>query len=403
MDNHIVEKVLRDMDGIRIDSGAQTETETDSVGELDHDDTSNQGALFEIRLCPGKGLSLFAVTDIARGTWLIAENALIVVPSYAQDLKHLWKEFGKLTPQQYVQMGDLSYVSGIINPSLQGYIRRRLSTRRQYGGPALDGAVKDEMQMRAIFSTNAVAMGMESRYGRGLFLLSSRLNHSCVPNVFQDYNATLGVTTVHATRAIKEGEELTLSYCQHVRNDRKERAEVLAFWKFKCDCPACKGPEVAERERRRQKIVELATGESSKQHYRLAKYDLGLPTYGTPSNPSKALRWGEEVILLLKQQGLEDMELAPAYRKCSKYCVQLGQLEKAMAYARKELEVQRYCLGTETAHMEKDMEGAEFWIKHLEQTAEKDRVKIAMNQKRTKKEDKRAEKKAAKKAAKGGR
>lgn len=74
-----------------------------------------------------------------------------------------------------------------------------------------------------------------------------------------------------------------------------------------------------------------------------------------------------------------------------------------MAYARKELEVQRYCLGTETEHLESDMEGAEFWIKDLEQRAEHDRVKIAMNQKRTKKEEKRAEKKAMKKAGKGGR
>ena len=74
-----------------------------------------------------------------------------------------------------------------------------------------------------------------------------------------------------------------------------------------------------------------------------------------------------------------------------------------MAYARKELEVQRYCLGTETAHMEEGMEGAEFWIHHLESVAEKDRVRIAMCQKRTKKEDKKAEKKAAKRAAKSGR
>ena len=74
-----------------------------------------------------------------------------------------------------------------------------------------------------------------------------------------------------------------------------------------------------------------------------------------------------------------------------------------MAYARKEINVQRYCLGTETAHLEQNMEGAEFWIKHLDPSAEKDRVTIAMNQKRTKKEEKRAAKKAAKKAERGGR
>ncbi|KAK4540498.1 hypothetical protein LTR36_009136 [Oleoguttula mirabilis] len=393
MEAHSMEKVLRDMDGIRIDSGVTTEL--DSAGEVENDDTSNDHALFEVRLSAGKGLGLFALVDIPRGMRLIAEPALIILPTSEPDFKHIWKDFKKLTPHQFDQMGGLSSVSHTVKSSLQGLIRHRLSTQQQYSGTALDAAVKDEMQMRAIFNTNAVAMGMESLYGRGLFLLSSRLNHSCVPNVFQDYNVTLEMTTVHATRAIKEGEELTLSYCQHVRNNHEERAEVLDFWEFKCDCPACKGPEVSVREKLRRRIVELATG--------LAKYDLGSLDYATPSNHSKALVWGEEVLLLLREQGLEDMVLAPAYRKCSRYCVQLGQMEKAMAYARKELEVQRYCLGTETAHMEMDMEGAEFWIKHVEQMAEKDRVKIAMNQKRTRKEDKKAEKKAAKKAVKGGR
>ena len=83
--------------------------------------------------------------------------------------------------------------------------------------------------------------------------------------------------------------------------------------------------------------------------------------------------------------------------------MELGQLEKATAYARKELQVQRYCLGSETAHLVEDMEGAELWIRHLEHDVEQDRVKIAMNQKRMKKEDKRVQKKAAKKSAKSGR
>lgn len=74
-----------------------------------------------------------------------------------------------------------------------------------------------------------------------------------------------------------------------------------------------------------------------------------------------------------------------------------------MAFARDELEVQRACLGEETAHLEHDCKGAEFWLKELERMAEKDKVKIAMNVKRLKKEEKRAAKKAEKKAGKGGR
>jgi hypothetical protein len=31
-----------------------------------------------------------------------------------------------------------------------------------------------------------------------------------------------------------------------------------------------------------------------------------------------------------------------------------------------ELEIERYCVGAETAHLEKDMKGAEFWLPHVE-------------------------------------
>jgi hypothetical protein len=38
---------------------------------------------------------------------------------------------------------------------------------------------------------------------------------------------------------------------------------------------------------------------------------------------------------------------------------------EAVKYAKKELEVERYCIGENTAHLEKDMKGAEFWLPHV--------------------------------------
>jgi hypothetical protein len=42
-----------------------------------------------------------------------------------------------------------------------------------------------------------------------------------------------------------------------------------------------------------------------------------------------------------------------------------GESGKAIKYANKELEVEKYCIGTKTAHLEKDMKGAEFWLPHV--------------------------------------
>jgi hypothetical protein len=55
------------------------------------------------------------------------------------------------------------------------------------------------------------------------------------------------------------------------------------------------------------------------------------------------------------------------YRDCAKYCLKLGLTKKALDFARKELEAERYCIGTDTEHLRKDMRGAEYWLAHLEQ------------------------------------
>ena len=121
-----------------------------------------------------------------------------------------------------------------------------------------------------------------------------------------------------------------------------------------------------------------------------------------PRNPTEAVAAAEEAVMLLKEEGLVGMSLASSYRQCSKFSLELGMVAKAKAYALKELEVERYCMGTETSFVS-DPGNAESWMKHVEWTAERDQVKIRMCEKRNMKEQKKADKKAAKKAGKGGR
>lgn len=56
------------------------------------------------------------------------------------------------------------------------------------------------------------------------------------------------------------------------------------------------------------------------------------------------------------------------YRRCSKYSLQSGLFDKAVNYAKKERDIEQYCIGADTAkmpHLEKDLKGAEFWFKHV--------------------------------------
>ena len=57
-----------------------------------------------------------------------------------------------------------------------------------------------------------------------------------------------------------------------------------------------------------------------------------------------------------------------SYRQCSKYCLKAGLLDKAVAYANKERDVERYCIGADTAdlpHLAVDRKGAVPWLNFI--------------------------------------
>ena len=255
-----------------------------------------------MRLTSHKGFGLFATQDIPRGTCIVTEPSLITVPPSEPDCEHIWKAFKNLKSEQHDHVCGL-FVPTTVNSCLSGHVRRKL-LRHQYTSVSLIAAVEDELKMRTVFSSNCMDMGFNGQYGQGLFLIASRLQHSCVPNVQQGYNATLKMSTVYVTRDVKEGEELTRSYIQHVYNDYEQRADLLSRWNFKCDCVACLGPQAALRERRLRRITEHVTG--------LEMYDMGAGSFAAPSGPREAVAWAEEVVGLMKMQGVDDLELARA-------------------------------------------------------------------------------------------
>jgi hypothetical protein len=79
--------------------------------------------------------------------------------------------------------------------------------------------------------------------------------------------------------------------------------------------------------------------------------------------PSKGVR--PRTKSLSTDQALTDV---PSYRRCSKYCLKAGMFDKAVTYAKKERDIERYCIGADTAqmtHLEADQKGAEFWLKYV--------------------------------------
>ena len=185
------------------------------------------------------------------------------------------------------------------------------------------------------------------------------------------------------------------SYIDSAQSGSK-RTDDLEEFGVDCYCSTCKIDSTATTsEKRRQRLEDIRLdlkAYGGRRNERIS-YDL------VPNHPKEALAVAEEAVTLLREEGLVGMPIAKAYRQVSKYSLHLGLVDKAKAYAIKELEVERYCLGMETEYM-KEPGNAASWMKQVEFTVEKDKVKIRMCEKRGVKEKKKADKKAAKKAAK---
>lgn len=76
----------------------------------------------------------------------------------------------------------------------------------------------------------------EKTIASGIWLHVSHVNHSCVPNADRSFIGDMMV--VRATRGIKAGEEISLSYLI-LNHSYMERQQRLYFYGIDCDCPLC--------------------------------------------------------------------------------------------------------------------------------------------------------------------
>lgn len=72
----------------------------------------------------------------------------------------------------------------------------RMNPFQRFRAAAL--SVEEQVRVMAIFETNN--FGIEG--GSAIFPEASRINHSCVPNVFHGWNIALGTEIIYATRDI---------------------------------------------------------------------------------------------------------------------------------------------------------------------------------------------------------
>jgi len=91
-----------------------------------------------------------------------------------------------------------------------------------------------------------------------VFLLGSRINHSCTSNNHSAYNTSFRKETFHHVRDIVAGEELAISYNDGTDRTKSQRQGELDKWGFVCTCPTYQiTTEEREREARHALLFSL--------------------------------------------------------------------------------------------------------------------------------------------------
>ncbi len=271
-------------------------------------------ALYIIKSSPGKGLGMFATKDIEKGTRILAEEP-----------------FFSLTERPVVSLSD-PYTPKDIS---EAFDRLPAKDKRKYMGlhcPERPGC----SIILSIYEANC----FEMESGTCICLDASRINHSCVPNAHYSWNSNIKRETLHAVKDIREGEEITVSYCPPFRT-LEERKCDLEPYVFDCHCPACQ-PYTSfgiSSQSRRQQMFDL--------DQEIADYQTDPPAaraeYGHCDEQSATLR----LVDLIDDEGLI-YQKSMAYHDAAECALKRGLREKALTYASKELDVDLCCTGRDS-------------------------------------------------------
>lgn len=155
----------------------------------------------------------------------------------------------------------------------------------------------------AVFKTNCVQAGIEGRHGYAVFLTYSRLNHSCSPNAHHAYNECERLEMLHATRDIKAGEEITVTYINLLKSPAQRAAE-LQQWGFACACKCCKGAGASVSKARRQRMFDIDQAIAFDQCTTAMMKAFSQPRFTLPRHITGKLQWAEELVRLCGEEQL---------------------------------------------------------------------------------------------------
>ncbi|KAF2469916.1 SET domain-containing protein [Lindgomyces ingoldianus] len=268
--------------------------------------------LIEIRPAPGKGLGLFTKERIPQGIRVLAESPIISILSNRNQCSSVFRAFKNLTTLQQTEFLTLC-------------CRTPESLKRK-----VETELKRDWQQIPEIHRDIISIWSANTYVYYMYLLASRINHSCLPNLYYRFNENLDMGTFHAVRDIEKDEELTISYINATNHMKHQRQDDLESWGIECQCLAC-----VDTDRNRR-------GEEN----RAKLYDLEQVLTSAPSYKA-CLQVAEKMAVIQRDEGLWTRDLGICYHTAAYYSLKLGNRKSALKWAEEEMKYNIMCMGAD--------------------------------------------------------
>ncbi|KAM7193872.1 hypothetical protein V8F33_007558 [Rhypophila sp. PSN 637] len=198
-----------------------------------------------IQPSPHHGRGLFAARDLSPGDLVLVEKASLMPNQYSPT-----RASAALYASMIRQMCDNPSLCASILPLHPGDdLPYSYPENSPSPGDIIDSVpIIDIFQAEGIRSKNCFSLPLatvlatrpsmpDNLLAKGLWIHTSYMNHSCVPNTMRSFMGDLLIS--RATRHIKKGEEIFQQYCPIKPFPEVRQKQFVDNWGFTCTCVLC--------------------------------------------------------------------------------------------------------------------------------------------------------------------
>ncbi|ROT37968.1 SET domain-containing protein [Sodiomyces alkalinus F11] len=236
-------------------------------------DCATFSRLVEIRTSPGRGFGLFTTAAVSAGQLLLCEKAF--------EYTHVDEDGPRRTAMlmdMSTKKGSMGGQAGLLTQLVQKLHHSRTALAQytelyhgNYAAPPVS-----EMDGFPVVDSFLVQTSVQAKFATcGIWLLASRINHSCLGNCRRSFIGDMQI--VRAASDLPAGTELLFSYrSPEVLESYDDVQKGLSAWGFRCSCALC--------------LSRKDTSKSALNNRRNLLETLKNMPDGIESNPAKAER-----------------------------------------------------------------------------------------------------------------